>query len=83
MDKDCAIPFFIVVSGFLCLTLVVACLCVVQLLGIGSLVDSAWNRRYILSTQCSITGGFSKWPECHPGEHNTYLTIIIDIGIII
>ncbi|XP_064390160.1 geranylgeranyl transferase type-1 subunit beta-like [Halichondria panicea] len=44
-----------------------------KLLGIGSLVDSAWNRRYILSTQCSITGGFSKWPECHPDPLHTYL----------
>ncbi len=32
------------------------------------MVDGEWNRSYVLSTQSSITGGFSKWPDCHPGE---------------
>lgn len=48
-----------------------------QLLGFGDMVDSGWNRSYILSTQSDITGGFSKWPDCHPGEREREWEIVV------
>lgn len=38
-----------------------------QILGGSHFVDKEWNRRYVLSTESSVCGGFSKWPDCHPG----------------
>ena len=42
-----------------------------QLLDGFSLVDKMWNRSYVLSTQGQYTGGFSKWPDAHPGKFPT------------
>ena len=39
-----------------------------QMLGASLLVDRKWNRSYVLSTQGSVIGGFSKWPDSHPGR---------------
>lgn len=39
-----------------------------QLLGCSGLIAKKMNRSYVLSTEGEHTGGFSKWPDAHPGE---------------
>lgn len=51
----------------LCVTVFLHQHCCIQLLGSAHLVDSDWNRRYVLSTQGDY-GGLSKWPDYTPGE---------------
>jgi len=43
-----------------------------ELLGMGDMVDSSSNREYLLETQNSTVGGFSKWPDFHPDVLHTY-----------
>jgi len=43
-----------------------------ELLGALSCVDFAANRDYLMSTQATVTGGFSKWPGSHPDALHTY-----------
>ena len=38
------------------------------MLGVSDWVDKELNVGFILSTEGQFTGGFSKWPKCHPGE---------------
>ena len=38
-----------------------------QLLGSFCSVDFLSNRDYLISTQATVTGGFSKWPGHSPG----------------
>ena len=39
-----------------------------QMLGVSDWVDKELNVQFILSTEGEYTGGFSKWPKCHPGK---------------
>lgn len=43
-----------------------------ELLGAFSCVDFSSNRDYLISTQATVTGGFSKWPGNHPDALHTY-----------
>nr|CAD7425644.1 unnamed protein product [Timema monikensis] len=43
-----------------------------KLLGVFDLIDLKVNRRYILSTQDPITGGFSKWVDTRADPLHTY-----------
>jgi hypothetical protein len=43
-----------------------------QLLGVFDLLDFNANRKYILSTQDELTGGFSKWVDTIPDTLHTY-----------
>ena len=50
------------------------------MLGASLLVDRKWNRSYVLSTQGKVIGGFSKWPDSHPGGLYRY-SICLSIHI--
>ena len=52
-----------------------------QLLGASSLIDKVWNRNYVLSTQGRFTGGFSKWPDSHPGNQKKKHQIICTCNV--
>ncbi|XP_077988984.1 geranylgeranyl transferase type-1 subunit beta-like [Glandiceps talaboti] len=47
----------------------------IKLLEAYDLVDASNNRSYILSTQDGVTGGFSKWPDCHPDALHSYFGV--------
>ncbi|XP_070543035.1 geranylgeranyl transferase type-1 subunit beta-like [Ptychodera flava] len=47
----------------------------IKLLNAYEMVDFPNNRGYILSTQDETTGGFSKWPDCHPDALHSYFGI--------
>ena len=36
-------------------------------------MDFPANREYLMSTQATVTGGFSKWPGNHPGTYMYFL----------
>lgn len=44
-----------------------------KMLGILELTNFESNRRYVLDTQDSIVGGFSKWPDTNSDPLHTYL----------
>ncbi|XP_002732865.1 geranylgeranyl transferase type-1 subunit beta-like [Saccoglossus kowalevskii] len=46
-----------------------------KLLGAFEQIDYSSNRNYILSTQDNVTGGFSKWPDCHPDALHSYFGV--------
>ena len=37
-------------------------------------MDFPANREYLMSTQATVTGGFSKWPGNHPGRYFLQMT---------
>eukprot|EP00794_Sanderia_malayensis_P009861 gene9860-10871_t len=43
-----------------------------KLLGIFDMINQPLNRDYLLDTQHSACGGFSKWPDFHPDVLHTY-----------
>ncbi|XP_019855708.1 PREDICTED: geranylgeranyl transferase type-1 subunit beta-like isoform X2 [Amphimedon queenslandica] len=44
-----------------------------EMLGASDWVDKELNVQFILSTEGEYTGGFSKWPKCHPDPLHSYL----------
>ncbi|CAM9419958.1 geranylgeranyl transferase type-1 subunit beta [Lampetra fluviatilis] len=46
-----------------------------QLLDIFQFTDFEKNRRYILSTQDNLVGGFAKWPDSHPDALHSYFGV--------
>ena len=42
--------------------------CQFQLLGSNEMIECDSNREYLMDTQHSTVGGFSKWPDFHPGN---------------
>lgn len=46
-----------------------------KILGVFDLTDAAENRRYIMSTQEKLTGGFSKWPGSLADPFHSYFGI--------
>ena len=38
-----------------------------QLLGARDMIEKDENREYLMTTQHTVTGGFSKWPDFHAG----------------
>lgn len=43
-----------------------------RILGAFELIDYAENRAYIMETQDSVVGGFSKWPQSTTDPFHTY-----------
>lgn len=43
-----------------------------QLLDVSQFVDEPANKEYLMDTQHSTCGGFSKWPDFHPDVLHTY-----------
>lgn len=46
-----------------------------KILNAFELTNLSENREYILSTQDSVVGGFSKWPRCTTDPFHTYFGI--------
>jgi len=42
-------------------------------------VDFPANRDYLISTQATVTGGFSKWPGNHPGKYFLDCHLLVSI----
>lgn len=46
-----------------------------KILNVFEMTDAAENRRYIMSTQEKLTGGFSKWPGSLADPFHSYFGI--------
>jgi len=44
-----------------------------QLLNVFNLTNAEFNRGFLMETQNSVTGGFSKWPDHTPGKNYSSL----------
>ena len=42
-----------------------------QLLGYSQHVNKEWNRRFLLTTEDGVMGGFAKHPDSYPGMYVT------------